>query len=185
MSHDVCRGLCFVTYWLGLLLPKFPPCISPTQFPSSEVWPVPSFRPLGCCWACCFVDSSVGLAFDLLCHRFVGWVAFDCCVVVSSAVLVSNQVCCRLAHLILVSAALLSFGPARHRLGRCRGRQNEEQLVGLRNEIRNENDPRLSSWLVLLTHHVDLPLLGPLWFLHPLRRRAHIPHERGGAPDGP
>lgn len=36
----------------------------------------------------------------------------------------------------------------------------------------------------LLTHCLTLPLGGfPLWFLLPLHRRAHIPHERGGAPN--
>ena len=47
-----------------------------------------------------------------------------------------------------------------------------------------QNNPQFSSW-VSSTHRVSLPLVGsPLWFLLHLRRRAHIPHERGGAPDG-
>ena len=34
------------------------------------------------------------------------------------------------------------------------------------------------------THHLGLPFLGsPLWFLLPLHQRAHIPCERGEAPD--
>ena len=47
----------------------------------------------------------------------------------------------------------------------------------------SKNDPRIVSHL--LAHRLGLPLLGsPLWFLLPLRRWAHIPRERGGAPDG-
>jgi len=71
------------------------------------------FHPLGWRLTRCVIVSSVGLAFD-------------CCVVVSSAVLVSDLVCHHLAHLIVVSAALLSFGLARCRLGRCCGHQIEK-----------------------------------------------------------
>ena len=55
--------------------------------------------------------------------------------------------------------------------GNLRRRWVERWSVRLRNEGKK-------------MHCLGLPFLGsPLWFLFPLHQRAHIPRERGGAPD--
>ena len=76
---------------------------------------------------------------------------------------------------------LAAVGPARCHLGNYHGCLIERGLIGVRNERVNKTTQNFHHGFRRSTAWA-FHLLG-LWFLLHLRQRAHIPHERGGAPD--